>query len=162
MTGQESSPSERKANARLWTVAGLTCVVALALGALALRSARSEVGRPGLTERTSLPSNGSLRKEPLPSSKATPASSPEGEALAAPPPVSPPAPTPPQCREDAECRGPKTASCIDLRCVDGRCERDLSACECQTNSDCDDGRECTRDLCFSSTQACIFIDEGCE
>jgi|GEM_PF-2743180 len=63
----------------------------------------------------------------------------------------------PPCTSDAQCKGPRHAECIDIRCVSGKCIYDESRCECVSHEDCDDGNPCTRNHCFSSTQKCIYI-----
>jgi hypothetical protein len=63
----------------------------------------------------------------------------------------------PPCTSDQECKGPRHAACIDIKCVQGKCVYDESHCECVNNDDCDDGNPCTRNHCFSSTQKCIYI-----
>lgn len=85
----------------------------------------------------------------------------------APPPAVTPAPVPlatgaldtgkPQCTTDDECKGPRHAECIAIKCVQGKCSYDESHCECTSADDCDDGDPCTRNHCFSSTQKCIYI-----
>jgi len=99
-------------------------------------------------------------------------------AVIEPPPSSPePAPAPPPAAEEpqrvepaapatcaraADCRGPKTADCVAANCEAGRCVFDRSRCECAGDDECDDGVECTRDLCFAATQKCIHIRSDCE
>jgi hypothetical protein len=63
----------------------------------------------------------------------------------------------PQCSSADECRGPKHAECIEVKCLQGRCVYDEGHCECVSAEDCDDGNPCTRNHCFSSTKKCIFI-----
>jgi hypothetical protein len=63
----------------------------------------------------------------------------------------------PPCKTDDECKGPRHAECIDIKCVNGTCVYDESHCQCVSNDDCDDGDPCTRNHCFSSTQKCIYI-----
>jgi hypothetical protein len=67
-----------------------------------------------------------------------------------------------ECARDSDCNGPKVADCVRASCVSGKCLVDRSACECRSNDECDDGRDCTRDLCFSSTHKCIHIDDACK
>jgi hypothetical protein len=61
------------------------------------------------------------------------------------------------CHHDDECRGPKTATCVVPKCVQGACKYDPSACECDGPEDCDDGEPCTNDVCFSSTRKCVHV-----
>lgn len=83
-------------------------------------------------------------------------------------PASPRLPTPAseeskaECRRDEDCDGPRLADCIRPVCQERKCTYDRSTCECLTNDECDDGEPCTRDLCFSSTKACIHIRETCK
>lgn len=66
------------------------------------------------------------------------------------------------CARTADCRGPKTADCVAANCEAGRCTFDRSRCECAGDDECDDGVECTRDLCFAATQKCIHIRSACK
>lgn len=68
----------------------------------------------------------------------------------------------PACSQASDCRGPKTADCIAATCEAGHCVFDRSSCECVDDSECDDGLECTRDLCFARTRKCIHIRSACE
>lgn len=72
------------------------------------------------------------------------------------------APPSPACSQASDCRGPKTADCIVATCEAGRCVFDRSRCECVEDGECDDGVECTRDLCFAATRKCIHIRSACE
>lgn len=67
-----------------------------------------------------------------------------------------------ECAQAADCRGPKLADCIVATCEAGRCTFDRSSCECTGDNECDDGVECTRDLCFAATKKCIHIRSGCD
>ena len=68
----------------------------------------------------------------------------------------------PECVVKADCLDPRAPACIVAACTNNQCQLDFSACGCRTNTDCDDGRTCTRDLCFSSTLSCIHIESDCE
>jgi hypothetical protein len=61
------------------------------------------------------------------------------------------------CQSDDECRGPKTATCVVPKCMQGQCKYDNSTCECDGPEDCDDGEPCTSDVCFSSTRKCVHV-----
>ncbi|HEU5074091.1 MAG TPA: hypothetical protein VFU02_07955, partial [Polyangiaceae bacterium] len=65
------------------------------------------------------------------------------------------------CVTAADCRGPKLADCIVATCQAGRCAFDRSSCECTGDDECDDGVQCTRDLCFAATKKCIHIRSEC-
>src|SRR5690606_17752521 len=68
----------------------------------------------------------------------------------------------PHCSVDADCRGPRTADCIQATCEAGTCQNDESKCGCSTHADCKDDNPCTRDHCFARTQKCVFIPiDGC-
>lgn len=68
----------------------------------------------------------------------------------------------PACSQASDCRGPKLADCILASCEAGRCVFDRSSCECVEDGECDDGVECTRDLCFAATKKCIHIRSACK
>ena len=63
----------------------------------------------------------------------------------------------PPCTSDDQCKGPRHAPCIEVKCVSGKCIYDESHCECVSHEDCDDDDPCTRNHCFASTQKCIYI-----
>ncbi|HXS16951.1 MAG TPA: hypothetical protein VN764_07170, partial [Polyangiaceae bacterium] len=71
------------------------------------------------------------------------------------------APVQAQCEHDSDCLGPHSAACVRAHCVDHHCVYDERSCACRDNAQCDDGDPCTRDLCFSRTNACIHVEEGC-
>lgn len=72
------------------------------------------------------------------------------------------APAGPACTRDEDCRGPKSAECVVASCQGGHCAFDRSSCECALDAECDDGIECTRDLCFGATKKCIHMRSGCD
>ena len=67
-----------------------------------------------------------------------------------------------ECARNTDCRGPKLADCVAATCEVGRCIFDRSSCECLRDEECDDGVECTRDVCFAATQKCIHIRSACK
>lgn len=107
----------------------------------------------------------SVKPEKAPSDNAppTPASTAPSAAVSLQPSALPPtaAVRPAQCQRDSECLGPHSADCVRAHCVDHRCVYDDRACACQNNAQCDDGNPCTTDLCFSRTNACVHVEEGC-
>ena len=66
------------------------------------------------------------------------------------------------CTRSEDCRGPKSADCVVASCESGHCVFDRSSCECALDAECDDGVECTKDLCFGSTKKCIHMRSACD
>jgi len=71
-------------------------------------------------------------------------------------------PVGPRCARSEDCRGPKSADCVVASCESGHCVFDRSSCECALDAECDDGVECTKDLCFGATKKCIHMRSGCD
>ena len=62
------------------------------------------------------------------------------------------------CAVVADCIGKvELKACEELACEDGFCAAALKPGQCCTDKDCDDGKECTQDLCDSAQQSCQHV-----
>ncbi|HEY6728403.1 MAG TPA: hypothetical protein VI197_30540 [Polyangiaceae bacterium] len=148
---------------RNWWLLALGLVLlslVFALGAMRLL-APDDVGRqPPHAKPAAPPVPTPSEVEPPPTSQAAPAVRAPAPEAERPGPVEPAA-VQAACARAADCRGPKTADCVTATCEAGRCVFDRSRCECLADAECDDGVECTRDLCFAATKKCIHIRSAC-
>lgn len=112
-------------------------------------------------EQVARPAATAVVPEPIAEAPASAPAPPSTLASASPPPVEPAEDRVP-CSRAADCRGAKTADCVVASCEAGRCVFDRSRCECVDDAECDDGIECTRDLCFAATKKCIHIRSACD
>lgn len=149
-------------NRRNWWLLALGLVVASLVFAVVAKL----VLEPEATRKQSPPVKAASRPAPtaavadaLPTARVPPPVSPS-EARKPDPVES--ASLPAECARSADCRSPKTADCIVASCEVGRCVFDRSGCECSADDECDDGVECTRDLCFGATKKCIHIRSACK
>ena len=147
---------------RIWWLVAMGLVLASAIFAVAAKFALEPEAVGKAAPRTQAP----------PSRPATPTQPEPEPSLGEPPPTRAPEeqrpepaekePPGPACTRSEDCRGPKSADCVVASCESGHCVFDRSSCECALDAECDDGVECTRDLCFSATKKCIHMRSACD